>query len=454
MIQPLSIFAFCGPSGSGKSELAAKLLSFFPDQLTKWQQVTTRPQRNSTDDYLFITKDQYESLSKSNMLTCQTSIYDNDYGTFPEKTSINHSVLTIADRQGLESLMRDVRDHNTILEKGGTVSKLGDRPVQLFKVFVYYDLTEKSIERRGRTARGIDNIKAEVAKFSDVIFDITVDTTNEWPDVVKFFNNEIHSRVNVDEEFEFLRSHVITKLDNLIEQCNIKSVPEDFLRKLDKHLCEFYSGNTQSATKTYVAAALDNTLVPHTSEDFIEVTKPLSITDFGPIEGSISNVAKLTGTTGTIESDITKDDFDPINEVALLKPDPVLDVINSINSEPSIEPNVKIESESNTVTVEPSLAAIKSCKEIDQCIKFLDWMSQETIGIEVFSTSDNFKLIFQQYISANGGNPNDISVSRQSTKDGKGRTIIGYTAHMTDGTSYTVEFNTYLNRPVAAQLNN
>ena len=44
-------------------------------------------------------------------------------------------------------------------------------------------------------------------------------------------------------------------------------------------------------------------------------------------------------------------------------------------------------------------------------------------------------------MSANGGNPNDIQVGFQATKDGKGGRVVGYTAIMPDGSRYGVEFN-------------
>ena len=409
MNQPhLPILVFCGPSGSGKSELVKKILSFFPENTTKWQQVTTRERRDHADDYLFITREQYSQLQASDMLTCQTFFNDNMYGTFPESVTNNVAVLTIADRVGLHSLITDVENHNAALGRGDSRGKLGTKPVILTKVFVGYEVTDETVAKRGRSSRGSASINAEILKFSDVTFDTFVDTTNEWPDVREFFESVVAPAIDpTDPNKEDYRVAINTMLEVLKTQVNDKNASSEFLNRVYDALNPLFPS---------LEAVTESVDVLMDSVDQVLLDTSVSVEENDTAEASIET------------NHIEEPSQTPLVEAA--------EISEELPLEQSTQP-------SNTIA---------TCAEISAQRDFLDWMSDEAIGIDAFDNTENFKLYFSQYISSNHGNPNDINVSAQASRDGRGGKVIGYYAHMPNGEVYTVEFNTRLNRPVLSGM--
>ena len=451
MNQHLSIFVFCGPSGSGKSELAGKLLSFYPEKLTKWQQVTTRQRRNASDDYLFLDQYQYNQLSEACMLTCQTEIYGNWYGTIPEVTQDGQTVLTIADSKGLQSLIDDVEDHNgQLLEGGLTIGKFGNRIVHLFKVFVYYQVDEHSVERRGRVARGVEAINNEILTFSDVDFDFLVDTTDNWPDTVDFYTNKMLPAIQQlgeepeDDMREEYRASALAGLEGLRDIINDDTTSTDLLSEINTAVCKFFTITDGQMS--------DEALVPIPNLEFTDSGLSASTTSYDRLFDVVPDV--LDSMVEAVESSTEL----PENDLSTVVPD-VLDSLlestklESIATTSDISEDTYhiVETESNNET--PVYTPLTKLGAIDAKLKFLDWLSQEAIGPEVFKSEENFRIIFSQYMSANGGNPYDITVSSQTSKDTKGRSIIGFTAHLKNDNSYTVEYNTQLGRPVASFMN-
>jgi hypothetical protein len=93
-------------------------------------------------------------------------------------------------------------------------------------------------------------------------------------------------------------------------------------------------------------------------------------------------------------------------------------------------------------------ASVRAPSDIFAGVDITDWMMEQTIGIEAFESEHSFKTIFSQYVSANGGDPNGISVSSQSTKDGKGGRVVEYVAYMPSGERFGIEFNERLKRAI------
>ena len=349
MYQPMPIFAFCGPSGSGKSELAEKLLSFYPEALTKWQQVTTRERRSMHDDYLFITPTQYKALEAGKLLTCRTHFNNNSYGTIPESVKDGIGVLTIVDIQGLTSLENDVALHNASFKESGS-GLLGDRPVSLVKILVFYEITDETVKRRGREARGAQFILNELLTFKDVKFDGTVDTTNDWPDVVSFFESVIEPVLNNDAEFraEFEVS-VVAELQKLIDIVKCPSTPLDFLEDVHQAISKFIPEALTAAVEE-----TDN----HFKTNKLEKPNESDLPEETPEIGEAASAEPLADTTGNDSDTTAGKESSPVENARTIK-----------------------------------AAAAKQT--------FQDWMLYHTIGSEAFDTINAFSMYFTQYLSSN-----------------------------------------------------
>jgi hypothetical protein len=187
-----------GPSGSGKSELIGALLELYPDHCTMWQQFTTRPRRGPGDRYVFVTPEKFNGLRP--LLTVRTTFGGNHYGTMPEAGAEGKAVLTIADVNGYADLARSVEEHNRNLALNrtepligglGRPTPLGRGPVNLFTVLVRYAPTEESVEARGRGPRGLAFVQAELDGLADFKANLTIDTTEKWPDPTEFFEQHV-----------------------------------------------------------------------------------------------------------------------------------------------------------------------------------------------------------------------------------------------------------------------
>jgi hypothetical protein len=184
-----TIFAFSGPSGSGKSHLLDELLSRYPSHTAKWQQFTTRPRRPGEDSsqYVFLKLPQYESMRPD--LTCRTDFGGNRYGTMPEAFLEEKAILTIADAKGLLDLEEDVALHNQTPH--GKEGKFGPGKVRLIKVFFHYAVSEEEVGRRGRSGRSIESIALELKNLEGFEFQEVLNTTHTWPNPTQFFESFI-----------------------------------------------------------------------------------------------------------------------------------------------------------------------------------------------------------------------------------------------------------------------
>ena len=93
----------------------------------------------------------------------------------------------------------------------------------------------------------------------------------------------------------------------------------------------------------------------------------------------------------------------------------------------------------------PSLAQMLVKKDMST------WMMEEAIGLEAFESDNGFRLIFCQYISSCGGDPNGVTVSSGDRLDDRGGLVVEYTATTCGGERYIVAFNRRIKRVVGAE---
>ena len=487
----ITIVAFCGPSGSGKSELVQRLLDLYPDNLTKWKQATTRAKRGPGDDYVFMTKDMYDVVRST--LTCRTAFNGNYYGTFPEPTAADTAVLTIADAMGLRDLVSDVENHNNHVEAGHK-GKFGDHPVRLVKVLMTYDYEDPDqIAKRGADRNGTRDaafLQQEEAKLNDAAtFDTVVDSTTQWADPVDFFASVIwpaiaapygqetietlyakieHQLIEVGEGCRAVRDlaglqHVLDQLTGVAQYVNewVNSEPEpaDSVDAIDDVLAAptahedgaaqmhadmaIFTTDRQSMVE---AEALAGTGEPQRPSDFVNDRQVLHVQTEGEV--TQEDVAAIAEAVTAAEV--------PSDEEALVSPGvSVVEIDHSQAPAPETptEEAVVGEVEQPAPAAEEApqvetYAASRDYREIFDEVDITDWMLSNSIGIEAFENDTMFKTIFQQYVSAHGGNPNGIEVSSQTTRDGKNGRVLVFNATLPGGGVYSMEFNERLKRAV------
>lgn len=439
----ITIVVFCGPSGSGKTELVQRLVEMYPDNLVRWKQATTRAKRGHGDDYVFMTKPMYDVVRST--LTCRTEFNGNHYGTFPEPVNAETAVLTIADAAGLSDLIADVTNHNNHVNNGHS-GKLGSHPVKLVTVLMVYDLNDEEIEKRGGTrggTRGAAFLQAEIDKLNgiddNITFDHVLDSTGDrWTQPEEFFSGAIWPAICTPlgaDTFESLYAQIEHQLIEVGESCRavrdldaLRGVLAT-LRGAADYVNEWVNSEPEDgndvddidavlsgAAAPIVEAAAGTALVDPHGFDEAEQQHPSDYLNDRTPENTPDAVAEepVPETPLTEEAVVDSVEADPV-EVATVEPDPVAEEVPT--------------------------AALKPYAEIFAESDFTDWMLDNTIGLEAFEDEAKFKLIFSQYVSANGGNPNDIQVGFQATKDGKGGRVVGYTAILPDGARYGVEFN-------------
>jgi energy-coupling factor transporter ATP-binding protein EcfA2 len=487
----ITIVAFCGPSGSGKSELVQRLLELYPDNLTKWKQATTRAKRGPGDDYVFMTKDMYDVVRST--LTCRTAFNGNYYGTFPEPTAADTAVLTIADAMGLSDLVSDVKNHNNHVENGHK-GKFGDHSVRLVKVLMTYDLTSaEQIAKRGADRNGTRDgqfLQQEEEKLrAAATFDSVIDSTTEWADPVDFFASVIwpaiaapygqesveslyakieHQLIEVGEGCRAVRDlpalqHVLAQLEDVAQYVNewVNSEPEpaDSVDAIDDVLAAPAFGSESvhldgaaqmdagfdSAEQIYrqslaAAEALDDSGEQLLASDYVN-DRPVEGQTVEPSAGEIAEEPLEPLTEAAAEENLVA------AEVTAVEID-----VSQVTAEetPTVEAVVgEVEQAAEEVPAEvESYSPSKPYAEIFAEVDITDWMLGNTIGIEAFENDAMFKTIFQQYVSAHGGNPNGIEVTSQVTKDGKGGRVLVFNAQLPGGGIYVMEFNERLKRAV------
>lgn len=454
----ITIVAFCGPSGSGKSELVQRLLDMYPDNLTKWKQATTRPKRGPGDDYVFMTKPTYDVVRST--LTCRTEFNGNHYGTFPEPTGADTAVLTIADAMGLRDLIQDVENHNNHVENGHK-GKLGDHPVRLVKVLMTYDLTsQQEIAARGADRNGTrtgEFLQQEEEKLHAVCtFDTVLESTGgRWTDPIEFFDSVVWPAVTApfgEDTFESLYAKIEHQLIEVGEGCRA-------VRDLDglRDVLERLTGVADFVNE-WVNSEPEPAESVDAIDDVLSGAAPI-IPSQADIEAGFDNaeqiyrqsLAEVTDEEPQhLASDFVNDR--PIEEVPteeLVPADASAVIVDEspaeVSEAPVAEEAIVGETVAEVPTEEPPVtetyAPLTDYSEIFAKVDFTDWMLSNMIGIEAFENEEMFKTIFSQYISANGGNPNGIDVSSQATKDGKGGRVVEYVAHLPGAVRFGIEFN-------------
>ena len=452
----ITIVAFAGPSGAGKTELAKRLLELYPDNLTKWKQATTRQRRDAADDYVFMTKGQYDVIRTT--LTCRTEFNGNSYGTFPEPTPADTAVLTIADVMGMTDLMNDVDSHNRrVLD--GHAGKFGELPVRLVTVLVCYDLDDTTVSQRGRGSRGVEFISHELEMLRDAFnFDHVVNTTSEWPDPAAFFESAIWPAICLPfggDRIEDIHAKIEHELIEIGEACgaiNEIEILREVLERL-RTVTQWTLGQHGVISHDVTVDPIDDVLgaapmvIESASDESIAYAEAQDEdgdlqypTDYlndrvepppaAPVQDA-SEIASVEAEAPTEEQLVT-------SEVTAVETDVAETPV----------PEESIVGESVAEEVSASTAELVPYAEIFANYDVTDWMLQNAIGLEAFENDSMFKTIFSQFVSAHGGNPNDIQVESTTDRDGKNGIIRKFVAVMADGSRFGLEFNERLKRAV------
>lgn len=416
----ITILALAGPSGAGKTELISQLLEMYPDYTTMWRQSTSRPRRDSSDNYVFLTPAQYAHVEP--LLTCRTEFNGNLYGTFPEPISGEVAVLTIADANGLADLERDVLDHNCNIA-AGEGGKLGAHRVKLVKVLVKYDVNFSSVASRGRGSRGVEFIGRELENLNAFTYDVVLNTTQGWPEPAHFFDNIVWPAISErdDSSAEPMRARVRDICETIVEMSDTFT-DGDVLRtviamaeKVVDVLAEGSRRESDDIEDDDIDAVLDA---------IVEDEQPSSIDDR---ESDHAELAGAINTTDAIDEPVQNHDDAPV---------PAFD------DEPIDETLDAPEAITETMVYASTVLSPKDVFAID----ITDWMMDEAIDIGAFESETDFLIMFAQYVSANGGDPNDITISSQATQDDKGGKVTEFVAHMPTGERYGLEFNDRIKR--------
>jgi hypothetical protein len=480
MQKHITIVCFAGPSGSGKTELKQRLVEMYPDNLTCWKQATTRAKRGPNDDYVFMTKPMYDVVRST--LTCRTEFNGNHYGTFPEPVNADTAVLTIADAMGLSDLLADVENHNNHVNNGHA-GKLGLHPIKLVTVLMTYDLTSADeVHKRGADRNGTRSgefLQSEEEKLRAVTaFDFELDSTGgNWTQPEQFFSEAIWPAICTPmggDTFESLYAQIEHELIEIGEGCRavrdldaLRGVLST-LRGASEYVNEWVNSEPEGGVDADDIDAVLSGSVQCDASMLLMNAQP-AVPSQEEIEAGFDNAEQIynqrlaqaeleeaaedqpqypsdylndrtpeNAPEVMVPSDMTAVEAD-VSEVIIPEPTEA-SIVGTSAPEAQTEYAAAVQA---TKEAEEAIAAaaLKPYSEIFAESDFTDWMLQNTIGLEAFEDEAKFKLIFSQYVSANGGDPNGIEVGSQATKDGKGGRVVGYTAYMSDGSRYGIEFN-------------
>jgi len=108
-----TIIVISGPAGVGKTTLCEKLLSEFPNSITQVITATTRhPREGETngEDYLFLTKEDFQEKIRRGDFVEYENIHENLYGTLLESVTLalkkSKVILFNVDVRGANSLKK------------------------------------------------------------------------------------------------------------------------------------------------------------------------------------------------------------------------------------------------------------------------------------------------------------------------------------------------------------
>ena len=449
MMKKLTIFAFAGPSGSGKTELVARLLAAYPENCRKWRQVTTRDRRSPTEDYLFVTDSQYASIK--DMLTCRTHFYGKSYGTFVEPAQVTEEVaiLTIVSREGLQDLARDVEIQN---ERG--TWKFGQNvKVNLVPVLMTYEVNEQSTAERGRLERGADKIHEELLDLqrlgleTEGFWQIVVDTSSQWPDPVKFFEESVWPALAAESDEEKatkLREEIAAELTRIAGIAK-ETVDLQALERL--HGTVVVVGN---AAKPQGRPVIQTAPVVAADDIDVALSAPPAHED-GAVQMADPNEAERVYSQSIAAAEVAEAALEKAAQVEEEDSGELQHPTDYLNDRPVATEVTAVVEETPEPTPAPEVpteAAVVGAATLSGLVasgsSFDDWVLAAGVGAGAFQSEAAFRAQFGNYL-AEYGLGGDVVVASQKTKDGAGGQITEFRATF-NGETYVIEFNHRLNR--------
>jgi guanylate kinase len=120
------LFIVSAPSGTGKTTLVERLVSRTPG-LRRSRSYTSRPARAGEQDgvdYNFVTREQFEAMTREGAFLESAAVFGNYYGTGAADTEAllarGEDVVLVIDVQGARHKLHDCRDlHDNRVNYGG-----------------------------------------------------------------------------------------------------------------------------------------------------------------------------------------------------------------------------------------------------------------------------------------------------------------------------------------------
>ena len=436
-----TIIAFAGPSGAGKSELVRGLIESYPDNVTKWQQFTTRPRRGPGDDYVFLSRDGYKKVQES--LTCRTQFNGNFYGTMPEVTPKDVAVLTIADIEGIQDLYRDVREHNEAVGGPARSGKFGDEPVELICVLVRYDVTEAQVARRGREARGVNFASNELAQLEHAFagrWDVTLDTTANWVDPTDFFAEHVWPRISGPDPMEDFE-RTVSEFSKVIREN--PSAAADATRAMRDLMDDITSGTASDEQPPEEEAAPSGD-IGETLEAVVERKhRPLgSHASETPQAEEYDEASAIVGDEPTEQEPspegVAADELADAAQEPAAAETPVAPVA-PVDGAPQGE---KQPAEGPAAAPQESPSKLSVIRGLMAENPFPAWLSESGTGLTATASREAFERSFAAYMVSIGVSVNDLRTEYGEDKDGRGGVVAVFTVSQdSTGFSETLRFN-------------
>lgn len=110
----MKVLFIIGASGSGKSYLEKQMIDMYPDKFHKIKSFTTRSKRvqETSDEYHFITKDDYLKLKEEDKIVQETHFDNNIYGSLLEDYSKDKINIIVC----VPKSMKQVEDYFNLTE--------------------------------------------------------------------------------------------------------------------------------------------------------------------------------------------------------------------------------------------------------------------------------------------------------------------------------------------------
>jgi energy-coupling factor transporter ATP-binding protein EcfA2 len=431
-----TIISVSGPSGSGKSSFVKNLIEAYPKHLTSWKQVTTRKKRDNLDDYIFLTKNHYDKIIET--LTCRTSFNGNHYGTFIEEfTSTDNAVLIIANSEGLKDLIDDIDRHNYKLYNNTIVSDSTfdiKNAIQLYKIYIGYDINQSSITERQREERGIETLQKEVDDLSKFDYNLILTTTGQqWPEIFEIFDEYLYPALYFD--FQSIKYEIREICTNLLELVNNSNDYNELelLRNNLNHISNYDINLKEEFTNAKLALDNELYLIQQSNIDLIDEILENKTEDNSFIDGSEYSSDFL--------NDQTPENRVKLQEYLEKEKDKLINVVKEDQEE--IEEKFELVSDEEEIKDQEEIyEKVKTQFEVYESCQLSDWLKTQIIGTDMFEDTYKFQLYFRQYISANGGDPSlQLNISKTVGKDDKDGDISYITIIGSDKSVYDLIFN-------------